>query len=217
MGDGHPAPPESDIRTEARYIIEAAAKHREERRFRGPRLPPWCEETAGDDGDTTDSSFNKGPMYPTPITANGHSQPELSYPAAGPSSYSTDRSGNSFDIPPYPPHESYEEQFAAIQRSYRKLAAVNGGFLELARTYADDLRPSTFHEEQDLTVVLAPPASKIKARDKIEKSHEEGFDGLTPELEADAVGFVENVRVRILLKRCCDLLTNGIGQYEKHY
>lgn len=59
----------------------------------------------------------------------------------------------------------------------------------------NDPVPPRFHPGQKPTVVLAPEGSRIRPRDRFDKEHADGFDGLPPQVQTDCEGFVENVRV----------------------
>ena len=110
------------------------------------------------------------------------------------------------------PDDSFEAQFAAVQARFRASAqhaassvshargpGVSGEYpsaqaMALGRG-PDDPRPPKFHSGQKPTVVLAPPGTRVRGRDRLEKAYQEGFEGLTTEIEQDCEGFLENVRV----------------------
>jgi len=221
MGEVYPPPPESDIRKEAQYIIDAAARHRERERQRSRELPFHDEKVNGRARNTPPPTGDPAYPYP-PYPMNGHSNGQrllttnggrasLHYATAGPSSYTVQPGSRpstateSHTKPPsypQPVDDSFEEEYAAVQSSYDKLAEANIASMEESIPHSrpimaqDEPRQPHFHEEQRPTIVLAPNGGgKAKIRDKVERAHQEGYEGLTPEHVVDAFGFVENVRV----------------------
>jgi hypothetical protein len=59
----------------------------------------------------------------------------------------------------------------------------------------EDANPPEWRSDQRPGVVLAPGRDRTLPADDIQRAHRQGFDGLTPDLESDAKGFVNNVRV----------------------
>lgn len=87
MGELYPPPPISDIRTEARYIIQAAAKHREQERLRRARLEGSTEAKSVSGGERP-----KTPSLPERSTPSAHT---ITPPAM------TVQNGHSIDPVPY--------------------------------------------------------------------------------------------------------------------
>ena len=244
MGEVYPPPPESDIRTEAQYIIQAAARHREleqlrkqreqpihvERTNGGPRITP--PPSGGPAYPNPHQPANGGSLFGTPASAENGYPTELYYATAGPSTY-TAQSGpgpSTFsrrrsDTPSYRPTDKhFKVRDGAIQSSYGDRAAAdtqapapqtqfqNSTQSDLVHSAIvhDEPKPPRFHEGQRPTIVLAPPGgNRAKAKDKMDKAHQEGFEGLTAELEADALGFVENVRVSAIIHMVASPLTES--------
>jgi len=116
----------------------------------------------------------------------------------------------------YPP-DSFEAQFAAVEAGYRNgrhatsVSVATSGQILAEHIIApqdvalgrgpNDIAPPKFHTGQKPTISLAPQGQRAKIRDRLDKEHEDGFEGLPDQVESDCDGFVENVRVS--LKRVC--------------
>ena len=112
---------------------------------------------------------------------------------------------------PIDPVDSFEEEFDAIEQGYLTgKHATAHSTATAARVLSEhiiapqevalgrgpnDPVPPRFHPGQKPTVVLAPEGSRLRPRDKFDKEHADGFDGLPPQVQTDCEGFVENVRV----------------------
>jgi len=110
----------------------------------------------------------------------------------------------------YPP-DSFEAQFAAVEADYRNgrhstpISVATSGQVLAQHIIApqdvalgrgpNDTVPPRFHDGQKPTVALAPQGNRAKIRDRLDKEHEDGFEGLPEQVESDCDGFVENVRV----------------------
>lgn len=125
-------------------------------------------------------------------------------PQSQPPAYSYHHRQN--DSPSQPSNEDFDTQFTAIQDDYSRRASSSAPVPlstpdippALAQETAlgrgvEDAKPPKFHTGQRPTVVLAP--SSRRPRDRLEREHSEGFDGLTQDVMADCDGFVDNVRV----------------------
>lgn len=236
MGEVYPSPPESDIRTEAKFIIQAAARHREQGRLRLRKLrrASYRNERKKVESRITPPPTGRPAHHPVLHLANGHSNatsvyaspgsPEEDYPVelyfatAGPSCYIAQSGQTS----------------SSTERKHSESSAKSSNTLSFGEkctavpVYCDDLDPSdplacrrqpsqppltvesniiteeaksglSHHGARQPKVILhLPGENRVKARDKEESAHQEGLEGLTMELEADAVGLVENVRVSLV-------------------
>lgn len=217
MGEAFPVPPESDLRTEALFIIESGRKKREQRekeeleeRKRREKEDRLAKRNGRPNGSTGESSR----LTPPPsgensqqrearnrpnghVRSGGDEDEEDVFAAAGPSSAA--RRASQLPTPAEP--VDFDTRFAAIQRQYEDRSTIEeaGIFTTLER--ADDPRPPKFHYGQRPTVVLAPPAQGPgsipvrRVKDKLEREYSEGYEGLQQEHEADLRRFADNVRV----------------------
>ncbi len=244
MGQVFPHPPDSDIRGEARYIIETATRHREQERSQNVRQLYHKEAVQAErpitSSPNSDPTYHypthplPGPVYPTPLATGVFHSNALHYATAGPSSYTAQsvpgpssytaqllpgpstsaRRQSETALYPLGPNESFESQYAALQSAYEQPVAPipqPQAYLPVVSPMKpqEEPRPPKFHGGQRPVVVLSQPASgRARPRDKLEKAHQEGFEGLTLELIADSAGFVENVRVspRARVPRVADKL-----------
>jgi len=191
MGEEYPPPQQSDIRLEAAYIIKEAAKRREadaksaKRRARMRQREGLME---------IDDGFGPGTNTPPPTgrhNGRGNSGDDYDEDGAGPSSYGD---YNNIEYP-YTPISGSRQPNPIELTVYDSYINDNKTFGQ--RPLQTDPRPPRFKKGQEETIVLAPNGSgRPKARDLVERMHEDGYEGLTSELESDAVGFVENVKVR---------------------
>ncbi|ORX41086.1 hypothetical protein BD324DRAFT_613126 [Kockovaella imperatae] len=216
MGEAHPPPPESDVRAEAMFLIEAAERKREENRARrgrdethSPREAEHRHEWHGDQTPDDDQArrFWKG-QNGNGSRANGVSDHDCpsrygsnGQPSRPMKSHEASQNGHNWA-------DDFEAQFHAIQEDY---ARRESSYRAAAAAAADeestpsasnqeaalgrglnDVRPPKFHDGQRPTVILT---SQVKrSRDRFERDHKDGYDGLTPEVVADCDGFVNNVR-----------------------
>lgn len=282
MGEVYPLPPESDLRAEALYIIDAAKRRREEDRIRflrdnpsggereGLTPPPTSRNADGvPNGQPVDvtvipgvrpnelalpqlQSNGGGVVSHTPQTAgtiipqqNGlpaHHVASTSVnalgvthqPVAGPSNHShpstrvVDPPINPFpqplaaqngqpqlvrqsdNAPTYPP-DSFEARFEAVTEGYKAgvnatptsiatIARYNASALVAPQDVAlgrgpNDMVPPRFHSGQKPVVALTHPGTRHRARDRLGREHQDGFEGLSDEVEVDSEGFVDNVMV----------------------
>lgn len=296
MGEVFPAPPESDIRAEALFIIDAAKRRREEERVRYLRENPGGEREgltppptsrlapASTNGLVDDTNGPAGIVqakapssatatngarvpYHTPQSTisvipppngfiqqsstsswiNAQSTPD--YPIAGPSSLSlASSSATAPAIPPHPqpsqimngrpapagtptpteavpayPPGSFEAQLEAISEGYKAgvnatphsiatMARLNANALVAPQDIAlgrgpNDMVPPRFHSGQKPVVMLANPGTRHRAKDRLAREHQEGFEGLSDDVEVDSEGFVDNVMVSRNFKPIRAILT----------
>lgn len=95
-------------------------------------------------------------------------------------------------VPPaLPPPWPFEVEFEEIQEYYRKRA-------EESRTFRSRERP--FSERHSPVVSVATNGKDAMPRDETERGYYQGLSGLTEEMEANASGFVHNVRVSLITR-----------------
>lgn len=95
-------------------------------------------------------------------------------------------------VPPaLPPPRPFEVEFEEIQEYYRKRA-------EESRTFRSRERP--FSERHSPVVSIATNGKDAMPRDETERGYYQGPSGLTEEMEANASGFVHNVRVSLITR-----------------
>lgn len=219
MGEAFPAPPESDLRSEALFLIESARKKREQRereemaerkrREKEDRIAKRNGRPNGSAGEpsrlTPPPSGESSHQRATRNRLNGHGRSlgdededeDDVFVAAGPSSAA--RRPSQLPTPAEP--VDFDSQFTAIQRQYEDRSTIEEAGLFTTLERADDPRPPKFHPGQRPTVVLAPPAQGPgsipvrRVKDKLEREYSEGYEGLLQEHEADLRRFADNVRV----------------------
>lgn len=95
-------------------------------------------------------------------------------------------------VPPaLPPPRPFEVEFEEIQEYYRKRA-------EESRRFRSRERP--FSERRSPVVSIATNGKDAMPRDETERGYYQGLSGLTEEMEANASGFVHNVRVSLITR-----------------
>lgn len=109
------------------------------------------------------------------------------------------------------PRGSFEAEFAAVEESYSRgdystpISLATAGQAVASSLVApqdialgrgpSDMIPPRFHPGQKPHVVLANPANRPRVKERLDKEHQDGFQGLPSQVEIDCDGFVENVRV----------------------
>lgn len=91
--------------------------------------------------------------------------------------------------PALPPPRPFEVEFEEVQEYYRQKA-------EASRT--SRLRERPLSERHSPVVVIATNGQDAMPRDETERGYYQGLSGLTEEMEANASGFVHNVRVSLI-------------------
>ncbi|WVQ85908.1 hypothetical protein IAT38_008076 [Cryptococcus sp. DSM 104549] len=224
MGEGEENPRQSAVREaetlreEAMVIIEANRRKQEMLERQGgqggkggralrPRRENGRMDVDGDgDGESEDDDedvesevellppLRRGPRANARARASGPFTTTAPAPADpyahSPSPAHTTRAPASAQPSNYPP-DSFESQFEQIQAYYRERAAVAAA-RAAAESDAQDGR-----KERERVVVLASNGVAVASRDRGEKVYQEGQEGLTPDMEADAQGFVKNVRANL--------------------
>lgn len=91
--------------------------------------------------------------------------------------------------PALPPPRPFEVEFEEVQEYYRQKA-------EVSRT--SRLRERPWNERHSPAIVIATNGKDVMPRDETEREYYQGLSGLTEEMEANASGFVHNVRVSLI-------------------
>ncbi|OXG45611.1 hypothetical protein C359_00297 [Cryptococcus neoformans Bt120] len=90
--------------------------------------------------------------------------------------------------PALPPPRPFEVEFEEVQEYYRQKA-------EVSRT--SRLRERPWNERHSPAIVIATNRKDVMPRDETEREYYQGLSGLTEEMEANASGFVHNVRANV--------------------
>lgn len=175
-----------------------------------PLSPPHSDSTAGDNAPpTAPLTGTSRPHRSTNGKQHAQSNQAASKPntASRPANSNPNSNSNPNIAGPKTvslntqPEEPFEVQFARVQEAYahgikyrihpdapcERSVPVKG---------LDDANPPEFERDASPQVVLAPAESKkVQPRDGVEKAHREGYEGLREDLEIDAQGFVNNVKV----------------------
>ena len=161
-------------------------------------------------------SSNGAPVYATPVSTYDDQPTALYYTTAGPSSYTAqtvpgpsthahrycDESAR-----PVFPEMSFEFEEVGRRSSHRDSAMVSDLAVQMSPSPVAkqpvmeqaEPRPSSYHDGRPSKMILVPVgAGTAKSDDRIDMAYQEGFEGLTAELEKDALGFVTNVRVSLV-------------------
>lgn len=183
MGVDGAMPPDSDVRSEAAYIIAQAAKRRDAAAAAAAaRVTPPATES-------------------TPHTSAASSSNAYAHPLSPPQSLST---GPEPIIVNYSNDEAEEEDFDTafekVQEAYRKgIRPHRNPLAPQERTVPirgmEDAHPPEWRSDQRPGIALAPGRDRTKPTDKDDLAHSQGYDGLTDALNSDATGFVNNVKV----------------------
>ena len=215
MGDLYPPPPESNIREEARYIILAAAQQREQERLQKVGKPFLPDKTSSSQNLPSYPRTDHQPLHHVIQHAGSSAQEgepvRLYYATAGPSSYTVQPRENlstfaDTGLMPYTRTGSPDSP--GLQISYSDIALneisddPNPPEVAIKNPSSGNghevLTPLTTLDGVSPKVILAPRHPGLtKARNEVEIAHQQGLEGLTAELEADAMGFVDNVRVSV--------------------
>ncbi|WVO17374.1 hypothetical protein L204_105066 [Cryptococcus depauperatus] len=182
---------EQALRKEAMYMIDEAKRKRalgpiRDRgigigigRIRDRTRKNWNLEVAPDD---EEESFDRR----TKSREDLYSEDEWDSDV-GPSSRKARPTIKAPPIPP--PTKLFEEEFEEIQNWYRRKAADHRA--SLAR------RPPDLSKLRDPVVVVATHGKETFPRDRTERGYHKGLSGLNEDMEADAQGFVQNVRANL--------------------
>ena len=225
MGDFYASPPDSDIRCEGRHIIDAAARYREQEQLRNSRISRFNDDETNDRPQITPPPTseelthpyplhpsNDTPVYATPVSTYDDQPTALYYTTAGPSSYAAQgEPGPStcahryFDESSHPffPEDSFELQEVGLRssQSHQNPATASDLAAEMSpssfaiRPVMEQAEPRPPRGGPPTILLESVGGSTSKSDDKIDRAYQDGFEGLTTELEKDALGFVSNVRV----------------------
>ncbi len=218
MGEAFPAPPESDLRSEALFLIETARKSASRGRGRRRRSGNGARKRIGSPSVTVDINGSAGEpsrLTPPPSGESSHQRAASSRPnghgcSRGDEDEDEDDSLSRQD-PAAPP---------GVLRNFRLPLNRSTLILNSRRSNVNTrtdrlLRRPVFSRRsngrrspaaqvpprQRPTVVLAPPAQGPgsipvrRVKDKLEREYSEGYEGLLQEHEADLRRFADNVRV----------------------
>jgi hypothetical protein len=172
------AQPDTEIRNEASMIIAAhAAKHRE-------LLADSLPALSSPNDEVTPSSRGFRPMSPL---RTGQTDTQIVTPADD--DIVRDESSDDFDT-------TFDADLEKVKDAYRHgIRPCNNPYAPQQYSVPvyglEDANPPEWLENQPSTIVTAPRRDRVLPTDPIERAHRQGFDGLNPELAADAAGFVK--------------------------
>lgn len=189
MGVNAGTPSESDVRSEAAFIIAQAELRRQEAAAAAAAVKPSDPEI---NASTPGMSAGQGSSYsghynapPSPPQSSSiRSDPIIRHPAA-----IDDEAEEDFDAAYERVQEAYRNGIRPCHNPrapQERSVPING---------MEDAKPPEWRTDQRPGVVLAPGRDRALPTDKMDLAHRQGFDGLTDDLEIDAQGFVNNVRV----------------------
>ncbi|WVR08566.1 hypothetical protein IAU60_005621 [Kwoniella sp. DSM 27419] len=198
---------ETALRQEAAYILNQAA---------GQRVSEAKRRTREEANGTILVSGKRArkPVNYADSEGDDDSDSSLSGAGPGPSTQSSRRNGaNGYaDHGEYTPRErlrndtsaafkpgvssqsDFDEKWALLQREHRAIDA--------AHRAADAERYPGLSSDPEPSIVLAPNgqmfgAPKSYPKDRVERAHADGMAGLSNEMDSDAQGFVENVKINL--------------------
>lgn len=180
---------ENDIRSEAAYIIAQAALRRQESAAIKANDPTVNGSTPSISAGQASSSSGNCNLPPSPPqSSSARSDPIIHYRPT----VNVDAEEDDFDT-----------AFEKVQAAYRNgIRPHNNPRAPQERSVPingmEDAHPPEWRSDQRPGIALAPGRDRIPPTDKMELAHRQGFDGLTDDLEIDAQGFVNNVRVGLL-------------------